>query len=97
MKKYFMDKISLSKSNYSEWVIRNSLYWLTPVTDWQLSDSDSLWTISLTDNNDQILSQLHRLLNDYKLREIIANKTQRITDSIAVNVLTSIDSRLKSQ
>jgi His-Xaa-Ser system protein HxsD len=97
MKKYFMDKISLSKSNYSEWVIRNSLYWLTSVTDWQLSDSDSVWTISLMDNNDQIVSQLHRLLNDYKLREIIANKTQRITDSIAVNVLTSIDSRLKSQ
>jgi His-Xaa-Ser system protein HxsD len=88
MKKYFMDKISLSKSNYSEWVIRNSLYWLTSVTDWQLSDSDSVWTISLMDNNDQIVSQLHRLLNDYKLR---------ITDSIAVNVLTSIDSRLKSQ
>jgi His-Xaa-Ser system protein HxsD len=92
-----MDKISLSKSNYSEWVIRNSLYWLTSVTDWQLSDSDSFWTISLMDNNERIVNHLHRLLNDYKLREIIANKTQRITDSIAVNVLTSIDNRLKSK
>ncbi|MEH8018784.1 His-Xaa-Ser system protein HxsD [Rheinheimera muenzenbergensis] len=92
-----MDKISLSKSNYSEWVIRNSLYWLSSVTDWQLSDSDSFWTISLKDNNDQVVSQLHRLLNDYKLREILAQKTQRITDSIAVNVLTSIDNRLKLQ
>lgn len=92
-----MDKISLAKSTYSEWVIRNSLYWLSSVTDWQLSDSDGCWTIMLTDNNDQIVSQLHRLLNDYKLREIIASKTQRITDSIAVNVLTSIDNRLKQQ
>lgn len=92
-----MDKISLAKSSYSEWVVRNSLYWFSSVTDWQLSDSDSYWTITLTDNDEQIVSQLHRLLNDYKLREIIANKTQRITDSIAVNVLTSIDSRLKSQ
>ncbi|MDR6982049.1 His-Xaa-Ser system protein HxsD [Rheinheimera pacifica] len=92
-----MDKISLSKSNYSEWVIRNSLYWLSSVTDWKLSDSDSYWTIILSDNNEQVVSQLHRLLNDYKLREIITNKTQCITDAIAVNVLTSIDNRLKLQ
>lgn len=92
-----MDKISLAKSKYSEWVIRNSLYWLSSVTDWQLSDSDSYWTIVLTNNNEQIVSQLHRLLNDYKLREMITNKTQRITDAIAFNVLTNIDNRLKPQ
>ncbi|HBX4989984.1 TPA: His-Xaa-Ser system protein HxsD, partial [Klebsiella pneumoniae] len=35
---------TFEKELYSEWVIRNSLYWMTPLTRWKLLEELSSWT-----------------------------------------------------
>jgi His-Xaa-Ser system protein HxsD len=35
------------KQLYSEWVIRNSLYWMTSLTQWKLCEDISSWTICM--------------------------------------------------
>lgn len=59
---------TLKKDVYSEWVIRNSLYWMTSLTQWKLCEDISSRTISFFENNGpECLYEFERLLNDYAL------------------------------
>lgn len=88
-----MQKIILKKM-YSEWVLRNSLYWMSAVTRWKLDEDDKHWLVSFDHWNDEVEFEFERLLNDYKLREKLQAHTGQVRTSIIDNVLKSIDSRL---
>ena len=85
---------TLKKDVYSEWVIRNSLYWMTPLTRWKLLEELSSWTISFENDGPECLYEFERLLNDYALREKLQHKTGALRDSIVNKVLRSVDERL---
>lgn len=89
-----MNKKSISKSMHSEWVLRNSLYWMSAITRWKLDEDDKHWLVSFEDWNDEVEFEFERLLNDYKLREKLQAHTVQVRTSIIDNVLRSIDSRL---
>lgn len=78
----------------SEWVLRNSLYWMSAVTRWKLDEDDEHWLVSFAHWNDEVEFEFERLLNDYKLRERLHSHTGQVRTSIIDNVLRSIDSRL---
>ncbi|MGG6299669.1 His-Xaa-Ser system protein HxsD [Pantoea allii] len=84
----------LDKTMYSEWVIRNSLYWMSAVTRWKLDEDDQNWFVSFESFSNEIEFEFERLLNDYKLREKLQAYTGQVRSSIIDNVLRSIDSRL---
>ncbi|MBS7783901.1 His-Xaa-Ser system protein HxsD, partial [Providencia stuartii] len=73
---------------------RQSLYWMTSITEWTLTEKDTTYEVSFKDCNDDTLFQFNRLLNDYTLREQIDIKTRDIRSSIMSKVLASIDERL---
>lgn len=85
---------NISKTMYSEWVLRNSLYWMSAVTRWKLDENDQNWLVSFELWNDEVEFEFERLLNDYKLREKVQAHTGQVRISIIDNVLRSIDSRL---
>lgn len=78
----------------SEWVLRNSLYWMSAVTRWKLDEDDEFWLVSFEPWDDKVEVEFERLLNDYKLRERLQAQTGQVRTSIIDNVLRSIDSRL---
>lgn len=85
---------NISKTMNSEWVLRNSLYWMSAITRWKLEEDDCYWLISFELWNDKVEFEFERLLNDYKLREKLQAHTGQVRTSIIDNVLRSIDSRL---
>lgn len=87
-------KKSIAKTMYSEWVIRNSLYWMSTFTRWKLDEDEEHWLVSFENWSDDIEFEFERLLNDYKLREKLQAHTGQVRTSIIDNVLRSIDSRL---
>lgn len=84
----------LQKDQFSEWVIRNTLYWISPVSSWKLKENISSWTISFENDSPECLYEFERLLNDYALREKLQQKTGALRDSIVHKVLRSVDERL---
>lgn len=82
-------------SVHSEWVMRNSLYWMSPITQWTLDSNNGNWIVKLSNSDFECTAQLHRHLNDYSLREKIMAKTAPIRDAITFNVLSSIERRLE--
>ncbi|EQA6335854.1 His-Xaa-Ser system protein HxsD [Providencia stuartii] len=89
-----MNRLTLQKEQYSISVIRQSLYWMTSITEWTLTEKDTTYEVSFKDCNDDALFKFNRLLNDYTLREQIDIKTRDIRSSIMSKVLASIDERL---
>ncbi|MET4058390.1 His-Xaa-Ser system protein HxsD [Pantoea agglomerans] len=85
---------NISKTMYSEWVLRNSLYWMSAVVRWKLDENEEHWLVSFDHWNDEVEFEFERLLNDYKLREKLQAHTVQVRTSIIDNVLRSIDSRL---
>ncbi|KPA06467.1 His-Xaa-Ser system protein HxsD [Pantoea agglomerans] len=85
---------NISKTMHSEWVLRNSLYWMSTVTRWRLDENDQNWIVSFEHWNDEVEFEFERLLNDYKLREKLQAHTGQVRTSIIDNVLRSIDTRL---
>jgi His-Xaa-Ser system protein HxsD len=84
----------IRKTTYSEWVVRNSLYWISAITHWKLEEDEQDWIVSFEPSNDEVEFEFERLLNDYKLREKLQAHTGQVRTSIIDNVLRSIDSRL---
>lgn len=82
------------KTEYSEWVMRNSLYWISSYGRWKLTQDIDYWTISFETSSEEIQFEFERLLNDYSLREKLHAHTYQIRNSIIDNVLKSIDARL---
>ncbi len=79
---------------HSEWVLRNSLYWMSAVSRWKLEEDYQNWFVFFENWNDELEFEFERLLNDYKLREKLQAHTGQVRASIIDNVLRSIDSRL---
>lgn len=84
---------NISKTMHSEWVLRNSLYWMSAVSRWKLEEDDQSWFVCFENWNDEVEFEFERLLNDYKLREKLHAHTGQVRTSIIDNVLRSIDSR----
>lgn len=84
----------LLKEHYSHWVIRNSLYWMTPISSWKLEESSSSWLISFEIIGPECEFEFVRLLNDFSLREKLHHQTVQLRDAIVSKVLRSIDDRL---
>ncbi|WP_267248841.1 His-Xaa-Ser system protein HxsD [Yersinia sp. Marseille-Q5920] len=82
------------KTDSSEWIVRNSLYWMSSFCRWKLEQNDDYWLITFDTFSDEIQFEFERLLNDYSLREKLHAQTYRIRNSIIDNVLKSIDMRL---
>ena len=89
-----MTQKNISKTMYSEWVLRNSLYWMSAVARWKLDEGEEHWLVSFEDSNDGVEFEFERLLNDYRLREKLQAETGQVRASIIDNVLRSIDTRL---
>ncbi|PQK76802.1 His-Xaa-Ser system protein HxsD [Pantoea ananatis] len=87
-------KKNISKTMYSEWVLRNSLYWMSAVARWKLDENEQNWLVSFEHWNEEVEFEFERLLNDYRLREKLQAHTGQVRTSIIDNVLRSIDSRL---
>lgn len=94
----FTEKIVILKtyeiSTHSEWVMRNSLYWISAFATWDLTKDDSNWIVQINSDDESIYIEFGRLLNDYLLRELISVKTDKLRERIAISVLTSIENRL---
>jgi len=84
-----------NKKNYSEWVIRNSLYWFSNHSKWSLEESKESWSVSIQEDEESALQELDRLINDYLLREKIMKKTEAVREKIALKVLQSIEEKIK--
>ncbi|MFP3522367.1 His-Xaa-Ser system protein HxsD [Pantoea sp. SIMBA_072] len=84
----------IHKKEWSEWIVRNSLYWMSAVARWKLDEDDQNWLVSFESYNVEVEFEFERLLNDYKLREKLQAHTVQVRTSIIDNVLRSIDSRL---
>lgn len=89
----FME-IFLEKTMYSEWVVRNSLYWMSTISNWKLTTDIHRWVVYFDSLNEEVEFEFFRLLNDYKLREKLQAQTGNVRASIIESVLRSIDSRL---
>lgn len=89
-----MRDILVSKELHSEWVVRSSLYWLSSVSTWTFDSSGDSWLISLSNDEEQVLRELHRLLNDFILREQLMASTEGVRNSIVSKVLASVNHRL---
>lgn len=89
-----MKIFKFTTEQYSESVLRQALYWMTPMTEWSLTINESLAEIVLEKDGDEISYHFYQLLNDYKLREHIESKTKNTRDSIMQKVLASLDKRL---
>lgn len=85
---------NIRKTACSEWVIRNSLYWMSAYSRWKLDEYDDYWIVSFDTVSGEVEFEFERLLNDYKLRERLQSQTGQVRNSIIENVLKSIDSRL---
>lgn len=90
-----MDSIKLERSAYSEWVVRNALYWMSAITQWNLESSEKYWVILIKNSDTEIRQELDRLLNDYTLREQLMLKTENVRNSIIESVLSSVEARLR--
>ncbi|EPG7665377.1 His-Xaa-Ser system protein HxsD, partial [Proteus mirabilis] len=78
----------------SQWVIRNSLYWMSIYSNWLLEETDEQWKITFKNNDESVLFEFNKLLNDYILREIIELKTGKFRESVINKVLASMNERL---
>ncbi|WP_240347043.1 hypothetical protein [Pectobacterium brasiliense] len=51
---------TIEKTNHSEWVVRNSLYWMSAYTRWQLGADDNDWIVSFESFDDTIKFEFER-------------------------------------
>ncbi|MEM7862277.1 His-Xaa-Ser system protein HxsD [Morganella morganii] len=89
-----MKIVMLDKKKYSESVIRQSLYWVSSESAWNLKESNDFFEVTLKNSNEGLIFTFERLLNDYLLREKAERQTKLIRESIINKVLMSIDARL---
>lgn len=53
----------------SEWIIRNSLYWMSTIISWKLKEDEQNGLVSFETFNDEVKLEFEQMLNDYKFRE----------------------------
>lgn len=81
----------VNENEYSEWVIRNSLYWMSEVTQWKLNKSEGFFKIELSNDSEEVVFRFHRLLNDFYLRSQLLEKTANLRYDIIKKSLLSIE------
>lgn len=82
----------LSKSSYSEMVIRKALFWLSGECEWTLDETAEVWVVTLHTPQAEASTLLDRLLNDQLLRETIDGETRNIRRRIIRKALRDMDS-----
>lgn len=85
-----MPQLDLLKATYSEQVIRKALYWCSEYGLWSLSENDTHWQIRYEPNAVNFYEQLHRHLNDFKLRELLDKRTGQLRYKIVDSALAAI-------
>nr|WP_216610597.1 His-Xaa-Ser system protein HxsD [Vibrio coralliilyticus] len=84
----------MEKSTFSESVVRHALYWMSPLTTWKLVDEDTRWSVYFSSQNEDVILEFERLLNDYLLREKLSEKTRSSLEGISAAVLRSVEKNL---
>lgn len=74
--------IKLPKSQYSEIVVRKSLYWIDPNQLWTLTSEERDWAISVKAPSQNFEALLHHHLNDFLLRERLDVQTQALRQAM---------------
>ena len=84
-------QIRLPKHDYSESVVRKALYWASEIGEWQLEHDGNDWIITL-DSDSEGVTDLHRILNDFILREKLDAKTADLRDDVIRAAMTRLAS-----
>ncbi|WP_216613814.1 His-Xaa-Ser system protein HxsD [Vibrio mediterranei] len=84
----------LDKNTFSESVVRNALYWMSPITTWKLDSEAGQWSVHFTSDDESVIFEFERLLNDYLLREKLTYKTEHYLDGISRAVLRAVEDKL---
>ncbi|MCG9733397.1 His-Xaa-Ser system protein HxsD [Pseudoalteromonas shioyasakiensis] len=85
--------LSLSKKLYSELVFRKALYWLKSEYQWTMEENEGEWLIKLNCSQEDFVNcnyELHKLLNDYSLREKIDSQTDDLKLAIIRKALKDL-------
>jgi len=83
----------LSKTSYSETIVRKALYWLSEYCIWQLEETNEAWKVTLLAEGKELdcyQADYHRLLNDFKLRETLDRNTKHLRSKIIYAALKKI-------
>lgn len=73
--------IKLPQDHYSETVVRKSLYWCEPDSNWTLTLEEGNWVISVTESDASFGSILHKHLNDFLLHEKLSIETRSLREN----------------
>ncbi|MBF4317732.1 His-Xaa-Ser system protein HxsD [Vibrio anguillarum] len=84
----------LDKNTFSETVVRSALYWMSPLTTWKLTGKDAQWTVDFSSQDESVILEFERLLNDYVLREKLSSKTDGYLKGISLAVLNAVEKKL---
>lgn len=82
--------VELSKTSYSEMVVRKALYWCSPFGEWTLHSNEQNWIINIGNPAASFEAELHRHLNDFILRENLEKKTAYLRDEIISAALKAV-------
>lgn len=80
-----MTSYRFAKAQVSEPVLRKALYWLSEQTDWQLDDAGEEFQVTLS--SPEAAAELHRLVNDFVLRETLDRKTGQARERVIAAAL----------
>lgn len=84
----------LDKNTFSETVVRSALYWMSSLTTWKLTSEDAQWIVDFSLQDETVIFEFERLLNDYVLREKLSGKTAPYLDGISLAVLNAVERKL---
>lgn len=85
----------IDKNRFSEYVVRQALYWMSHRASWQLSESEQEWIVQFSAESDIEIYEFERLLNDYLLRERLSHQTIMLRERITLSVLESVERKLR--
>ncbi|WP_417579027.1 hypothetical protein [Nitrincola sp.] len=87
------DSIEFYKTELSEWVLRNALYWISPFSAWTLDETPSTWIVGLEVDSNEVRSELNRLINDYALRESLKREFYKPKAQLIQLVIDQLQAR----
>ena len=74
--------IKLPQDYYSETVVRKSLYWCDPSISWTLEAREGHWVVSVEQPAPTFETTLHKILNDFLLRERLDAQTRSLREEL---------------
>ena len=85
-----MKTVYVASDDYSELIVRKSLYWCSPLGNWILRKEQECWEILYSDDASDFEASLYRHLNDFKLREMLDKNTAHLRQQIIVAALNAV-------